>query len=58
MVQVLVKKRERLSKGQTLKNMSYSPAFNNFCNLLASTSTRAYKTFQKQFGGRGVRSMR
>ena len=58
MIQVLVKKTERLSKGQTLKNMSYPPAFNNFCNLLASTSTRAYKTFQKQFGGHGIRNMR
>jgi len=54
MIEALVKKTERLSKGKTLKNMTYRPAFNNFCNLLASTSTRAYKTFQRQFGGRGI----
>lgn len=58
MIDALVKKTERLAAGKTLRNMSYSPAFNNFCNLLASTSTRAYKTFKRQFGGRGIRSMR
>jgi hypothetical protein len=54
MVEVLVKKTERLAKGKSLKNMSYLSAFNDFCNTLASTSTRAYKTFKRQFGGRGI----
>ena len=58
MVEALVKKTEQLAKGKSLKNMSYPPAFNDFCNVLASTSTRAYKTFKRQFGGRGIRSMR
>lgn len=58
MVEALVKKTERLAKGKSLKNMSYPAAFGDFCNILASTSTRAYKTFKRQFGGRGIRSMR
>jgi len=57
MVEALVKKTERLAKGKSLKNMSYLSAFSDFCNVLASTSTRAYKTFKRQFGGRGIRSM-
>ena len=58
MVEALVKKTERLAKGQSLKNMSYPAAFNDFCNVLASTSTRAYNTFKHQFGGRGIQNMR
>jgi len=57
MVEALVIKTERLAKGKSLKNMSYPSAFSDFCNVLASTSTRAYKTFKRQFGGRGIRSM-
>ena len=58
MVQAMVIKTKCLSKGKSLNNMSYTLAFNDFCNLLASTSPRAYKTFHRHFGGRGIRSMR
>ncbi|KAH7924394.1 hypothetical protein BV22DRAFT_1195934 [Leucogyrophana mollusca] len=57
MVEAIVKKSERVVKGQSLKNMKYTTAFDSFCSLLASTSTRAYRTFQHQFGGRSLRSM-
>jgi hypothetical protein len=54
----MVVKTDRLAHGKSLKNMSYSQGFNEFCNQLASVSTRAYKTVHKHFGGRGIRSMR
>ena len=57
MVKALVIKTEQLAKGKSLKNMSYPSAFSDFCNVLASTSMWAYKTFKHQFGGRGIRSM-
>ncbi|KAJ7032518.1 hypothetical protein C8F04DRAFT_958759 [Mycena alexandri] len=58
MIQALVLKQSRLRSGKSLKNMKYPPEFDQFCDLLASTSPRAYATFQKTFGGRGTRSMR
>ncbi|KAH7910134.1 hypothetical protein BJ138DRAFT_1114345 [Hygrophoropsis aurantiaca] len=57
MVEAMVKKSERALQGKSLRNMQYTEGFDSFCSLLASTSTRAYKTFQNQFGGRGIRSM-
>ncbi|KAJ7151882.1 hypothetical protein C8R43DRAFT_1067439 [Mycena crocata] len=58
MVKAIVIKQSRVQKGKSLKNMRYEAVFDQFCDLLASISTRAYLTFQKHFGGRGVRSMR
>ena len=58
MVEAMVKKAERISTGHGLQNMHYNEAFDSFCSLLASTSPRAYKTFQKHFGGRSLRNMR
>ncbi|KAJ6524888.1 hypothetical protein DFH09DRAFT_1372073 [Mycena vulgaris] len=58
MIEALVLKQSRIHKGKSLKNIQYPPEFDEFCNLLASTSPRAYLTFQKTFGGRGTRSMR
>jgi hypothetical protein len=58
MVKALVMKQTRLAKGKSLRNMQYDSVFDQFCDLLASTSKRAYLTFQKHFGGRGLRSMR
>ncbi|KAJ6594796.1 hypothetical protein B0H19DRAFT_1284500 [Mycena capillaripes] len=58
MIQALVLKQSRIQSGKSFKNMQYPPEFDQFCNLLASTSPCAYLTFQKTFGGRGIRSMR
>ncbi|KAJ7736423.1 hypothetical protein B0H16DRAFT_1730764 [Mycena metata] len=58
MVKAFVIKEEQRKKGKSLKNMSYSPEFSHFCDLLSSTSPKAYETFQKQFGGPGLRSQR
>ncbi|KAJ7508549.1 hypothetical protein B0H11DRAFT_2304702 [Mycena galericulata] len=58
MVKALVIKQKRVEAGKSLRNMQYDTAFDQFCDLLASISKRAYLTFQKQFGGRGLRSMR
>lgn len=58
MVEALVKRSERTRRGKSLKNMSYDGAFNDFCNILASTSPRAYSTFRHHFGGRGLRNIR
>ncbi|KDR66292.1 hypothetical protein GALMADRAFT_283972, partial [Galerina marginata CBS 339.88] len=58
MVSGMVKRTERLEKGKSLRNMKYSSGFNDFCNILGSVSTRAYRTFQRHFGGPAVRSMR
>ncbi|GLB36846.1 putative ulp1 protease family, C-terminal catalytic domain [Lyophyllum shimeji] len=63
MVEALYVKAERIrklfhSKGKSLQNMKYSAAFSNFCTLLASTSTRAYQTFKRHFGGRVMSSIR
>ncbi|KII82891.1 hypothetical protein PLICRDRAFT_120117, partial [Plicaturopsis crispa FD-325 SS-3] len=58
MVEAMVTKTERLLKGKSLKNMHYSGALDTFCSMLASISTRAYKTFHNSFGGRGLRSIR
>lgn len=58
MVQALVVKQKRVDAGKSLKNMQYDTSFDQFCDLLASISKRAYLTFQKHFGGRGLRSMR
>lgn len=57
MVEALVKKSERLAKGKHLQNFQYSESLDTFCSVLASTSTRAYRTFQHHFGGRSIRSM-
>ncbi|KAH7929600.1 hypothetical protein BV22DRAFT_1029216 [Leucogyrophana mollusca] len=57
MVEAMVKKTERVVGGKSLKNMKYTEVLDSFCSLLASTSTRAYKTFQRQFGGRSIRSI-
>lgn len=58
MVEALVKRNERLKLGKSLKNMRYPEEFNEFCNILASTSPRAYRSFRQHFGGRGLRSLR
>ncbi|KAK7036915.1 hypothetical protein R3P38DRAFT_3263028 [Favolaschia claudopus] len=58
MVKALVLKSERRAMGKCLKNLKYPTEFDQFCNLLASTSPRAYLTFQKSFGGPGLRAMR
>ncbi|KAK7012417.1 hypothetical protein R3P38DRAFT_3324101 [Favolaschia claudopus] len=58
MVKAIVLKQTRLEKGKCLRNMKYDTVFDQFCDLLASTSKRTYQTFQKHFGGRGLRSMR
>ncbi|PPR05727.1 LOW QUALITY PROTEIN: hypothetical protein CVT26_008914 [Gymnopilus dilepis] len=52
MVEALVVKVDRIQKGKSLHNMKYSEWISNFSNLLASTSTRAYETFRRHFGGR------
>ncbi|KAK7691172.1 hypothetical protein QCA50_006275 [Cerrena zonata] len=57
MVEATVKKSERLLKGKALQNMHYSEALDSFCSMLASTSSRAYRTFRRHFGGRSIRSM-
>ncbi|KIM49927.1 hypothetical protein M413DRAFT_60265 [Hebeloma cylindrosporum] len=58
MVEALVIKSDRLRKGKGLQNMKYSSTFTNFCNLLASTSTRAYQTFRRHFGGQVMSNIR
>ncbi|KAI0054490.1 hypothetical protein BV25DRAFT_1922630 [Artomyces pyxidatus] len=58
MIEALVKKSERLAKGKSLANMTYAKAFDAFCSVMASVSPRAYKTFQGNVAGRGLRSMR
>ncbi|KAJ7716107.1 hypothetical protein DFH07DRAFT_682571, partial [Mycena maculata] len=58
MVQALVLKQKRVDAGKSLRNMNYDSSFDQFCDLLASISKWAYLTFQKHFGGRGLRSMR
>jgi len=58
MVQALVIKADRIRMGKGLQNIKYSSTFSNFCNLLASTSTRAYQTFRRYFGGRVMSSIR
>lgn len=58
MVEALVKKSERIRMGKSLRNMRYPGAFNDFCNLVASVSPRAYRSFRQHFGGRGMRSIR
>lgn len=58
MVEALVKKSERIRLGKTLRGMKYTGAFNDFCNIIASVSPRAYRTFRQHFGGRGMRSIR
>ncbi|KAF8803503.1 hypothetical protein BYT27DRAFT_7259964 [Phlegmacium glaucopus] len=58
MVEAFVIKADRIRKGKSLCNMKYTNTFNNFCNLLASTSTRAYETFRRHFGGRTMHSIR
>ncbi len=58
MVEALVIKEDRMRKGKSLRNMRYTDTFNSFCNLLASTSTRAYETFRRHFGGRTMGSIR
>ncbi|KAH7918146.1 hypothetical protein BV22DRAFT_1108436 [Leucogyrophana mollusca] len=57
MIEAMVKKTERTMQGTSLKNMQYTEALDSFCSLLASTSTRAYRTFQHQFGGRSFCSI-
>ncbi|KAJ6580890.1 hypothetical protein B0H19DRAFT_1112801 [Mycena capillaripes] len=58
MVQALVIKQNRIEHGKSLKNMKYNEEFSQFCDVLASTSPKAYETFRKQFGGPGLRSQR
>jgi hypothetical protein len=58
MVKALTVKQKRVNAGKSLRNMKYDTSFDQFCDLLASISKRAYLTFQKHFGGRGLRSMR
>ncbi|KAF7312426.1 hypothetical protein MIND_00256100 [Mycena indigotica] len=58
MVKAMVIKQTRIQQGKTLKNMKYPPEFDQFCDLLASLSPCTYRTFQKTFGGRGIRSIR
>ncbi|KAJ7709362.1 hypothetical protein B0H16DRAFT_1821435 [Mycena metata] len=47
MIQALVLKQSRLRDGKSLKNIKYPAEFDQFCDLLASTSPRAYATFQQ-----------
>ncbi|KAF6742097.1 hypothetical protein DFP72DRAFT_1109656 [Ephemerocybe angulata] len=61
MVQAMVVKHQRLENGKSLRNMSYSGAFSDFCDILSALSPVAYRTFQHQFGGRtvdGIRKLR
>ncbi|KAJ6546589.1 hypothetical protein B0H10DRAFT_1969601 [Mycena sp. CBHHK59/15] len=57
MIQPLVLKQMH-PKWEVIEEHAVPPEFNKFCDLLASTSPRAYATFQKTFGGRGTHSMR
>ncbi|KAJ6609212.1 hypothetical protein B0H10DRAFT_2226075 [Mycena sp. CBHHK59/15] len=57
MVKVMVLKSTCIKKGKSMRNLKYPAEFDQFCNLLASTSPRAYLTFQKTFGGPGLRAM-
>lgn len=57
MVKALVVKTGRLQAGKSLKNMTYTRAFTDFANTLASLAPRAYRTFQKNFGGPHFRSL-
>ncbi|KAH9945584.1 hypothetical protein B0H21DRAFT_709290 [Amylocystis lapponica] len=56
-IKAMVEKTDRLAKGKSLKNMTYSGIFSDFANCLASVSTRAYLTFRRHFGGPTVRSL-
>ncbi|KAJ6504529.1 hypothetical protein DFH09DRAFT_943717 [Mycena vulgaris] len=58
MVKALVLKSARVKQGKCMKNLKYSPEFDQFCNTLASASPHAYTKFQKTFGGPGLRAMR
>lgn len=58
MVEAYVIKSVRIRKGKSLHNMKYTNTFGNFCNPLASTSTRAYETFRQHFGGRTMGNIR
>lgn len=51
-------KLDREAKGKSLKNMTYSAAFNEVCNIIAEICPCAYRIFQHHFGGRTFRSIR
>lgn len=58
MIEAMVKKTERLSKRKSLKNMQYSDAFGQLCDILGTISPSLYRTFRHHFGGPAIRSMR
>ncbi|KAF6742271.1 hypothetical protein DFP72DRAFT_1022703 [Ephemerocybe angulata] len=58
MVEAFVVKSRRLQQGKSLRNIQYSSAFSDFCNVLASLAPVGYRTFREQFGGRTVDGMR
>ncbi|KAF5332101.1 hypothetical protein D9611_008005 [Ephemerocybe angulata] len=58
MVEAFIAKADRLEKGKSLRNMKYSSAFSDFCDVIACLSPVTYRTFQEHFGGRSMESMR
>ncbi|KAJ3513597.1 hypothetical protein NMY22_g14994 [Coprinellus aureogranulatus] len=58
MVEAFVAKADRLARGKSLRNLKYSGAFSDFCDVLACLSPVGYRTFQEHFGGRSMESMR
>ncbi|KAJ2915314.1 hypothetical protein MD484_g5089, partial [Candolleomyces efflorescens] len=58
MVEAFVAKNDRAQAGKSLRNLQYTPAFSDFCDILSALSPVAYATFREHFGGRTPDSIR
>lgn len=58
MVEAIVKKTERILAGKSLKNIHYTTAFGQLCDVLANISPHSYRIFQAHFGGPAMRTLR
>ncbi|KAF8197121.1 hypothetical protein BJ912DRAFT_923213 [Pholiota molesta] len=52
LVEVMVLRVEREDKGRGMQNMTYPPAFDEWCHELQCLGTAAYESFRRIFGGR------
>ncbi|TEB28899.1 hypothetical protein FA13DRAFT_1793737 [Coprinellus micaceus] len=48
----------RVEAGKSLRNLSYTGAFSDFCSTLASLAPLSYRKFQQQFGGPALDTIR
>jgi hypothetical protein len=58
LVEAMVSKLDREERGVGMRNMKYSPSYDEFVHILSIQSPRAHRLLQRHFAARTSRSYR